>query len=322
MFTRCKLLIAATVVVLLGACGSGGGGGDSSSSSPVSNTKPVANAGIAQNVIAGALVTLNGSASSDANGDTLTYIWTLISKPAGSGAALVSATSATPTFTADLAGSYVATLVVNDGKVNSDPSTVTVTAAVPTFQLFPSGHFSNGYTETYQLSGSDTAGGTYTATLSQTTQAQATFNGQPAIPVQLKIEVKDGKTGTLIASRTSTGYFSTDNESRMYLGYIDSTGATFAGAPISVIPQSATIGFSGALGSYTSSSTGVTIIWQLAEANNGLANLDVGWTTTKQWSGECIYTIDQSGNRKALTMIVIIHFTDSDLSITLSGNKQ
>lgn len=196
-------------------------------------------------------------------------------------------------------------------------------AAVPTFQLFPSGHFSNGYTETYQLSGSDTAGGTYTATLSETTQAQTIFNGQPAIPVQLIIEVKDAKTGTSIVSRTSTGYFSTDNGSRMYLGYVDSTGAAFTGAPISVIPQSATIGFSGALGSYTSSLTGVTIIWQLTNANNGLANLVISWTTTKQWSGEGIYTIDQSGSRKSLTLIVIIHLTTgSDLSITLSGNKQ
>ena len=322
MFTRCKLLIAATVVVLLSACGSGGGG-DSSSSNLASNTKPVAKAGIAQNVITGTLVTLNGSASSDANGDLLTYSWTLTSKPAGSGATLIPATSATPTFTADVAGSYVATLVVNDGQVDSDPSTVTVTAAVPTFQLFPSGHFSDGHTETYQLSGSDTAGGTYTATLSQTTQAQTTFNGQQAIPVQLIIDVKDGKTGTpIIVSRTSTGYFTTDNGNRKYLGYIDSTGATFIGAPISSIPQIATSGFSGALGSYASSSTGVTIIWQLTDANNGLADLAVSWTTTKQWSGEVIYTIDQSGNRKALTMIVIIHLTDSDLSITLSGNKQ
>ena len=130
MFTRCKLLIAATVVVLLSACGSGGGGGDGGSSSPAANTKPVANAGIAQDVITGALVTLNGGASSDANGDPLTYSWTLTSKPAGSGATLVSATSVTPTFTADVAGSYVATLVVNDGQEDSDPSTVTVPAVV------------------------------------------------------------------------------------------------------------------------------------------------------------------------------------------------
>lgn len=97
----------------------------------VANAAPVANAGLAQNVVAGSLVTLDGSASSDANGDTLTYAWTLTSKPAGSTAALSSATSAKPTLTADAAGTYVATLTVNDGKVNSAATTVIVTAQLP-----------------------------------------------------------------------------------------------------------------------------------------------------------------------------------------------
>jgi hypothetical protein len=85
----------------------------------VANTAPVANAGVAQNVLTGDTVTLDGSTSSDANGDPLIYNWSLTSKPMGSIAALASATSAKPTFTADLAGTYVATLTVNDGKVSS-----------------------------------------------------------------------------------------------------------------------------------------------------------------------------------------------------------
>jgi len=94
------------------------------------NAAPVANAGVAQVVVSGNLVTLDGSASSDANSDPLTYAWTLTSKPTGSAAALSSLTSLKPTFTADTAGTYVATLVVNDGKVNSSPSTTSITAAV------------------------------------------------------------------------------------------------------------------------------------------------------------------------------------------------
>jgi len=94
----------------------------------VANAAPVANAGAAQSVIAGSVVTLNGGGSSDANGDTLTYAWSLSTKPAGSAAALTGATTATPTFTADVPGTYVATLIVNDGKVNSAPSTVAITA--------------------------------------------------------------------------------------------------------------------------------------------------------------------------------------------------
>ena len=98
------------------------------SSSTPANAAPVANAGANQNVVTGSAVTLDGSTSSDANGDPLTYAWTLTSKPAGSTAALVGATSARPTFTADTAGTYVASLVVNDGKVGSTSASITVTA--------------------------------------------------------------------------------------------------------------------------------------------------------------------------------------------------
>lgn len=96
----------------------------------VANATPVANAGPNQNIVAGSMATLDGSASSDANGDPLTYAWALTSKPAGSSATLVSPTSAKPSFTADITGTYVTTLVVNDGKINSSSSTVTVTASV------------------------------------------------------------------------------------------------------------------------------------------------------------------------------------------------
>lgn len=95
--------------------------------STTGNIAPVANAGAAQYVVTSTLVTLNGSASTDANGDSLTYIWTLTSRPAGSVATLTGANSVAPTFTADMAGTYVASLVVNDGIVNSTAATVTIT---------------------------------------------------------------------------------------------------------------------------------------------------------------------------------------------------
>ena len=85
----------------------------------INNSPPVANAGVAQNVIVGSVVTLDGSGSSDANSNPLSYAWMLTSKPVGSTAVLSSTTSAKPTFNADVTGTYVVTLTVNDGKVNS-----------------------------------------------------------------------------------------------------------------------------------------------------------------------------------------------------------
>jgi len=93
-----------------------------------SNTPPVANAGPDQTVTAGRTVALNGALSSDVDGHALTYAWTLLSRPAGSVAALSNASVVNPTFVADKVGTYVVQLIVNDGFVNSVPDTVVVVA--------------------------------------------------------------------------------------------------------------------------------------------------------------------------------------------------
>jgi len=61
------------------------------------------------------------------DGDSLTYTWSILSAPAGSAAVLSSVHAVKPTFTVDLLGDYVIQLIVNDGTVNSNPATVTIT---------------------------------------------------------------------------------------------------------------------------------------------------------------------------------------------------
>ena len=93
------------------------------------NTPPVANAGPDQSVSAGSVVQLNGAGSSDADGDTLTYNWTLISQPQFSTSTITSDPNnpGLANFTADWSGTYQVQLVVNDGYVDSAPSTMNVT---------------------------------------------------------------------------------------------------------------------------------------------------------------------------------------------------
>lgn len=85
------------------------------------NTAPVANAGPDQPAHVGHMVTLDGSGSTDADGDPLTYAWTFISKPIGSNAILNNPTSVNPSFTPDKIGEYEVSLTVNDGKVPNEP---------------------------------------------------------------------------------------------------------------------------------------------------------------------------------------------------------
>ncbi len=92
------------------------------------NVKPVAVAGGSQAVLVGETVVLDGSGSSDANYDPLTFRWSLTTKPEGSAAELSDPEAIQTTFFADAPGTYVISLVANDGFEDSDPDNVTVEA--------------------------------------------------------------------------------------------------------------------------------------------------------------------------------------------------
>ncbi len=88
------------------------------------NTAPTADAGGPYTVAEGGSVALDGTASSDLDGDSLTYAWDL-----DNDGTFDDSTSATPTFSAaGLDGAVTKTvgLVVNDGTVDSAPSYTTV----------------------------------------------------------------------------------------------------------------------------------------------------------------------------------------------------
>lgn len=67
---------------------------------------------------------LNGSASSDANQDPLSYSWTITERPDNSSAQLSGARSASPMLSPDAVGYYRIQLIVNDGYEDSEPDEV------------------------------------------------------------------------------------------------------------------------------------------------------------------------------------------------------
>ena len=79
------------------------------------NQPPIANAGPDQNIYLGQSTRVSGAASFDPEGSTLSYMWVLESRPAGSTAVLGSPAGVETMITPDVIGQYVISLVMNDG---------------------------------------------------------------------------------------------------------------------------------------------------------------------------------------------------------------
>ncbi len=74
----------------------------------------------------GDVVLLDGSGSTDTDGDSLSYQWGILDVPVGSVAVLLADDTVNPTFTPDLAGTYLIGLIVSDGEDDSTQDTVSI----------------------------------------------------------------------------------------------------------------------------------------------------------------------------------------------------
>ncbi len=207
------------VSMALVACGGGGGADDNVTPPPAppGNVAPVAQAGPNQSVRVRSTVTLDGSKSTDADGDKLTYHWTL-ARPDGKSGTLEAADSAQPRFIAAELGNYVATLVVNDGHVNSAPASTIVTAssanAAPVAN--PGGAQSVKTGDTVQLDGtasSDADGDalTYRWSLATPEGSRATLDKPDAAQPAFKPDVP----GTYVASLIVNDGFDRESADRV-----------------------------------------------------------------------------------------------------------
>lgn len=79
-----------------------------------------ASAGIDNNVLVGEPATLNGSGSSDSQGNEFDFSWRFLSKPASSNSQLADPATAMPSFTPDVQGKYKIELTISNATESRD----------------------------------------------------------------------------------------------------------------------------------------------------------------------------------------------------------
>ena len=115
-----KYFAVSTSVLYLTACGGG-----SSTDSTITNNAPVATIVVpAQEIFNEEEILLDASQSVDIDNDPITYSWKIIEQPAQGRAQFSANNVVNPIFIADLPGFYTVQLIVNDGKIDSVPTSL------------------------------------------------------------------------------------------------------------------------------------------------------------------------------------------------------
>ena len=200
-FWYVSVMTALAGLVLVGnlhcQTGGGGGGGDNTNTneSPV-NGAPTASAGTDQTVAGGEVVALDGSASSDPDGDALDFAWT---QTAGTNVTLTGADTDSPTFTTpNQAGALAFQLTVDDGNGGTDTDTVTVNVNVedgnqaPVADAGDDQTVEGGASVTLDGSGSSADGNDLTFTWTQTAGTDVTLSNADTVSPSFTAPDEDG----------------------------------------------------------------------------------------------------------------------------------
>ena len=225
---------------------------------------PTANAGSDQAVQVGSTARLNGSSSS---GQSISYSWTLLSYPTGSGASISNSSSVSASLIPDFSGDYLVRLVVsNSGGSACDLVKITASAYVPTTALLitpsvlSSGSVGTPYS--FTLSASGIPSGTSSVTFawnfgdggsnsSGTTSALVT-NGSASTNISHTYTSASSYTLSATVGTTTSSFASASAPITI------SSAATTTTATLTLTPASVSNGTIGTAYSFTLTATGLS----------------------------------------------------------------
>ncbi|MFA5772502.1 MAG: PKD domain-containing protein [Thermoplasmata archaeon] len=159
------------------------------------NNPPVADAGRDQTVEVNTQVTLNGNASYDPDGDTITYKWTQVE---GSTTLLLYSTTNKSMFTPTINGIYKIQLVVNDSKANSEPSVVTITVVTAKQNIPPVADAGKNQTIEINIPVTLDGSGSYDQDNDAITSEWTQIGGPAAVTMSNTTDVKPTFTPTIV----------------------------------------------------------------------------------------------------------------------------
>ena len=275
---------------------------------------PTANAGLPQTVPAGTTVQLDGSASSDPGGLTLSYQWTIVSAPAGSTATLSGATTAKPTIVVDRVGSFNFQLVVSNGTYSSAPATVTINCQIAT----PTAN----------------AGPPQTVPAGTTVQLDGSASTDPGgLPLSYQWTIASAPTGSnaaLSGATTAKPTFVVDRVGSFKFQLVVSNG-TLSSAPVTVtitsqiatptanagLPQTVSSGTTVQLDGSASSDPGglaLTYQWTLVLVPTGIAAALSGANTVNP-----TFVADKTGSYKAQLVVSNGTLSSAPATVTITS---